>query len=442
MPFFKDLRRRSKASFQNDNSSNDSGESGKSAAKSTSTLNTVSTVPTPLNHSHSSLSISRLNGSQNGVPAPPTSSPGGPIRPPIISANSSKRYSMTGSIHSATAVPVPKIPESLYAPKVLSVSQNSWVHTKVFLIYGQAGGHDQRPLDGSLTVYHHQNSFPPTTWQVCASHFKALIHLNPGPNEIRLEFSSPKLRDHNSSATIHASNFRINFLPLMTGPPLHLVILVGRDSPCTFDSTPERIEKEGNGLQTAIRKYRMAAHLWSAFTAENMYRNGFGRRSFRFEEEWQQGSLSKRDIDMRQMRSEAKVHVVRSKKTVAEIRDLNVAQQWQPAQRKGDLWSWALDDMVDYFKPEPGVTHNCAVLLLDSHWDTQNQVIRGHAALGGNGRGIGLGIFGSHALHTYPSCLEDVVPAMTDCTKTNTQVVASDCGDDSSQHWQAMCIGL
>lgn len=220
-----------------------------------------------------------------------------------------------------------------------------------------------------------------------------------------------------------------------------MVILVGKDSPSTFDATPEKIQKEGNDLDTAIRKYRMAGHMWSAFTAECMYRNGLGRRSFRFEEEWQEGTLSKRDQETRQMRSEAKIHVVRSKKTVEEIRDLDVAQQWEKAQRKNDLWSWALEDLRDYFQPKPGVTHHCAVLILDSHWDTQNQVIRGHAALGGGDGTIQLGAFGSQELHTYPSCLEDVVPAMTDCTKTNTDYVASEGGDDSGQHWQAACTG-
>jgi hypothetical protein len=315
------------------------------------------------------------------------------------------------------------------------------VHTKVFLVYGQAGGHDQKPLDGTLTVYHHQGAFPPTTWQVCASHFKALIHLSPGPNELRLEFSSPKLVNHNSTNPVHSSTFRINYLPLATTHPLHMVILVGKDSQCTFDSTPEKIEREGNGLDTAIRKYRMAGHLWAAFTAENMYRNGFGRRSFRFEEEWQEGTLSKKDVETKQMRNESKIHVVRSKRTVAEIRDLDVAQQWQAANKKGDLWGWAMEDMKDYFKPKPGSTYHCAVLLLDSHWDTENQVIRGHAALGGGDGTMQVGIFGSQELHTYPSCLEDVVAAMSDCTKTNTDYVAAEGGDDSGQHWQAACTG-
>ena len=315
------------------------------------------------------------------------------------------------------------------------------VHTKVFLVYGQAGGQEQRPLDGTLTIFHHQGSFPPTTWQVCASHFKALVHLNPGPNEIRLEFSSPKLVNHNSSITVHSSLFRINFLPLTTTPPLHMVILLGKDSPCTFDAPPEKIQKEGNDLSAAIRKYRMAGHLWAAFTAECMYRNGFGRRSFRFEEQWQEGTLSRQDNETRQMRNEAKIHVVRSSKTVAEIRDLDVAQQWSSAQRKNDLWGWAMEDMKEYFKPKPGQTHHIAALVLDAHWDVENQVIRGHAALGGGDGTMQVAVFGSQELHAYPSSLEDVVPALTDCTKTNTNFVASEGGDDSGQHWQAACTG-
>ena len=311
----------------------------------------------------------------------------------------------------------------------------------MFLVYGQAGGQEQRPLDGTLTIYHHQGSFPPTTWQVCGSHFKALVHLNPGPNEIRLEFSSPKLVNHNSSNTVHNSIFRLNYLPLTTSPPLHMVLLVGKDSPGTYDAPPEKIQKEGNGLETAIKKYRMAGHLWASFTAECMYRNGFGRRSFRFEEEWQEGTLSRRDAEAHQSRNETKIHVVRSSKTVDEIRDLDVAQQWGPAQRKNDLWGWAMEDMKAYFKPKPRQVFHVAAMFLDAHWDVQNQVIRGHAALGGGDGSIKVAVFGSQELHTYPTSLEDVVPALTDCTKTNTEFVASEGGDDSGQHWQAACTG-
>jgi len=151
----------------------------------------------------------------------------------------------------------------------------------VLLIYGQIADPAQHAFDGNLTVCHHQDSFPPTNWPVCDSHFKALIHLSPGPNRLRFDFTSPKVVSNNSSTPAHSSWLNINFLPLVNSPPLQLVVLLAKDSPAKFDAVPERIQREGNGLDTAIRKFRMAAYLWQAFTGEQMYRNSFGRRCFR-----------------------------------------------------------------------------------------------------------------------------------------------------------------
>ena len=117
-------------------------------------------------------------------------------------------------------------------------------------------------------------------------------------------------------------------------PPLDLVILMGRDSEGTFDAVPERKQREGNGLETAVRKFKMAAYLWQAFTGEQMNRNNFGRRCFRLEEEWQPGSLSQRDAETPSMRNEAKIHIVRTDKTVAELRDLDRAQQYRPQRKR------------------------------------------------------------------------------------------------------------
>ena len=162
----------------------------------------------------------------------------------------------------------------------------------MLLIYGQIGDPAHRAFDGTLTVNHHQETFPPTSWPVSESHFKAVVHLTPGPNRLRLDFASPKLASANSSIPTHTSTTNINYLPLVNSPPLQLVIIMGKDSPGTFDAVPERVQREGNDLDTAIRKFRMAAYLWQAFTGEQMYRNLFGRRCFRFEEEWQTGSLT------------------------------------------------------------------------------------------------------------------------------------------------------
>lgn len=310
----------------------------------------------------------------------------------------------------------------------------------MLLIFGQCAEPSQ-PIDGTLTVCHHNDTFPPISWPVCDSHFKALVHLQPGPNRLRLDFTSPKLPSTNSSIPAHSSWININFLPLIAAPPVQLCILVAKDSPETYDAVPERVQKEGNGLSTAIRKFRMAAYLWQAFTAEQMNRNGFGRRCYRYEEEWQQGTLTWKDMETGQMRNEAKVHVVRLNKTVSEIQDLEVAQQYQPAKRKNDLYGWAMDAVKNYFGTRPGQTQYVSCMFLDTHWDKQANTVRGHAALGGGDESLKLAIFGSHCLQSYPAHLEEVVPAFSDCTRTDTNYVANDC-NESGSNWEAANIGI
>lgn len=92
----------------------------------------------------------------------------------------------------------------------------------------------------------------------------------PGPNRLRFDFVSPKLSTGSAHPAIHSAWICINYLPLVNTPPLQLVVLLGKDSDGTYDAVPERAEREGNNLETAIRKYRMAAYLWQAFTGEQM----------------------------------------------------------------------------------------------------------------------------------------------------------------------------
>jgi len=292
-----------------------------------------------------------------------------------------------------------------------------------------------------VTVFHHQDNFPSLGWPVTASHFKALVHLVPGPNRLRFDFVSPKLSTGSTYPAVHSTWININYLPLVNSPPLHLVVLLGKDSEGTYDAVPERQEREGNGLEMAIRKYRTAAYLWQAFTGEQMYRNNLGRRCFRFEEEWQSGSLSRRDSAAGQMRNEAKVHVIRSDKTVAELRDLNIAQQNKDAKNKDELFNIAKDAVRKHFHPKSGQHQYVSVLLLDSHWDTGSQTITGHAALGSGDDDIKMAIFGSHCLQSYPSCLEEVVDAFSDCTRTDTNFVANDSGEAGS-NWESANLGI
>ncbi|PYH33579.1 zinc metalloproteinase family protein [Aspergillus neoniger CBS 115656] len=451
MPLFKQLRRRSKANFHPSKSapetkSNESQSNGDmTSGKSSSTLETASysslTPPSSIKPTLSSPnlpSLSESNGTSNNAVSP-LSAP--PQRPGLLTAPSQRNSAYFGSNMSVNGAVRSPTPSSPYAPRIISISDNSWVHQKVLLVYGQIGDPRQHPLDGTVTVSHHQDSFPSVPWPVTSAHFKTLVHLVPGPNRLRFDFVTAKHSSGSAHQTVHTSYICINYLPLVNTPPLHLVVLLGKDSDGTFDAVPERQQREGNGLETAIQKYRMAAYLWQAFTSEQMFRNNFGRRCFRFEEEWQAGTLSRRDAINGQMRNEAKVHVVRTDKTVAELRDLNLAQQNDSATHKDELFRIARDAVKDHFRLRPGQKQYVSVLLLDSHWDVGTQTITGHAALGSGTGDLKLAIFGSHSLQSYPTSLEDVVDALSDCTRTDTDYVANDSGEGGSS-WEAANIGI
>lgn len=314
-------------------------------------------------------------------------------------------------------------------------------YQKVLQVHGTIGDNSQPPIDGTITVSRLDDGFPPISWPVCSSHWKALVYLQPGPNRLRFEFSSPKLVNSSTSNPLHASYLLIHMMPQTNTPPLQLAILLAKDSPAKFDSTPARVEKEGDGLETAVKKFRMAAYLWQAFTAEQMWRHKLGRRTFRLEEEWTSGTANQRDQTQGRMRSEARVHIIRTDKTVAELRDLNKAQQYDKANDKNALYNIAAEAVKKHFQPLPGEKQHVAVLLMDAHWDTESKIIRGHAALGGHAGDLSLAVFGSHCLYSYPSTFEDVVSAFTDCTPTDLKHVANDCGDAGSS-WEAANIGI
>ncbi|KAI0121657.1 putative peptidase family-domain-containing protein [Xylariales sp. AK1849] len=434
---FKDLRRRSRASFRTERSNTDNSSNENDDQHSHGTAPTTGSITPPsiTDQSDPALNL-QLRDSQQPPPVPQN-------RPQLQTAPN-KRYSVSGmtGLGSPTVNGKDK-PRAVshYAPRISNIAENSWVSQKVLLINGTIGEALQSSLDGNVTVSRLDDGFPPTIWPVCDSYFKAMVYLTPGANRIRFDFNSPKLSNSGSSNPLHSSYLTVHMVPSMNSPPLQLAIVLAKDSPGTFDAVPTRIEREGNGVDTAVRKFRMAAYLWQAFTAEQMFRNKFGRRAFRFEEEWTTGTSNQRDREMGTMRSEARIHVIRTDKTVAEMRDLERAQQNQKANKKGELYDIAAEAVKSYFKPLPGQKQYVSVLLLDAHWDTAAKMVTGHAALGGNAGDLQLAIFGSHCLQSYPASFEEVVPAFTDCTPTDTNCVANDCNEAGSS-WEAANIGI
>jgi hypothetical protein len=120
-------------------------------------------------------------------------------------------------------------------------------------VFGQVGV-PEKPCGGTVTVHHHLEGYPATQWPVSEGYFKALVRLDPGPNKLRFEYNSSKTPSFSTSLTV-------NMLPLAASPPLHLAVLLGKDSAGRFDCQGERQEHEGNGTEMAQKKLRMAAHL-------------------------------------------------------------------------------------------------------------------------------------------------------------------------------------
>lgn len=258
-----------------------------------------------------------------------------------------------------------------------------------------------------------------------------MVHLVPGPNTVTFKFAPDSNGVNNE--ILH---FHINYVPLLQNPPLSLVIFIGSDSPATFDVPPEK--REQNTLGYAIEKLRTAGYMWQAFSAEQMYRNGMGKRTFRLEEAWLPDTVSCQDKGV--MRNTAKVHVIRSKHTVAEIRDVRRAQQ---SEQHDENFESLFDFFLQDLQANPPFDKPCAVagLILDSHWDVSKQLSLGHTALGGGAGDTALGIFGSHLLHAWPTCIEDIVPSFMNNTKTDTRYVAND-ANESGEWWRAVNIGM
>ncbi|KAF9873614.1 zinc metalloproteinase [Colletotrichum karsti] len=428
---FRALRRRSKASFKTDRSNTDISSDASQGTAPTPTSG-ASTPPSLAYASDPALDLQVKDPNQQPQ-----------ARPPLQPVNNSHRHSVSGMAGLGSPVVNGKssLPVSQYAPRIANVAENAWVYQKVLLVHGTIGEPSGPSVDGTLSITRLDDNFPPTYWPVCDSQFKALVYLQPGPNKIRFDFSSPKLPNSSSSNPIHASYLTVHMLPANNAPPLQLAILVAKDSPETFDAVPARVEREGNDLDTAVRKFRMAAYLWQAFTAEQMWRNKLGRRVFRFEEEWVTGTSNHRDRENGTLRSEARIHVIRSDKTVAEIQDLELAQQNEKASKKGDLYGIAAEAVKQHFKSLGGQKQYVSVLILDTRWDKEAKLVRGHAALGGNAGNLQLAIFGSHCLQSYPASFEEVVPAFTDCTPTDLEFVANDCNQAGSS-WEAANIGI
>ncbi|KAL2194409.1 putative peptidase family-domain-containing protein [Corynascus similis CBS 632.67] len=280
--------------------------------------------------------------------------------------------------------------------------------------------------------------FPEQRWPMCRGSFKSLVLLSPGLNKIVI-----------TSGEDTSSYTTVRYVPLLNTPPLHLAILIAKDSPLLIDCPPAKLgglSTAHSSLDGAIAKFRMTAYMWQALTAEDLRVKGLGRRSFRLEEEWSADTLSQRSLQTPTMSTVPKIHLVRTDKTVAELRNAQFAQQNPHARQKDMLHEIFSNALLAH--GTPFTTHArpiVAGLILDSHYNLTGHgrdkpYILAHAALGShNPVGLSLGIFGSHLTYAWPRFLEEVPACLLDATPTG-DTVGNDNGECDTM-WRACAVG-
>ena len=167
---------------------------------------------------------------------------------------------------------------------------------------------------------------------------------------------------------------------LVAAPVLQIDLLVGDVDVTAQNELALALQCVQIRVNTAVRKLRFGARLMEAFMTEQMRRNGFGNRCFRFTEEFSYDSLSSQERGSVQ-RETVKVHIIRMDQTVAEIQDPNVAQQNSDADNPMGLFEWAADAIRQYIADNPhlesckGETPKASSMFMDAHWDPNQDLI-------------------------------------------------------------------
>lgn len=301
----------------------------------------------------------------------------------------------------------PSMPPASPHITILSPQTNTSVHSHLVIIIGQAS---PAPPQGSYvtvtTPAQLRYNFP-----VHASgRFKVVAPLVPGPNALHFNVGGVTA-DH-----------MLAYEPQPNNPAIDLVIVAGRDSPLRFDDV------RPTTLDDAVRRYRMAAYLWQAYTSEQMTRHGFGPRTFQFTEERGNDTTVGPPGSPGPQASVAKITVVRSKRTMAEIRNTNLAQQNKHAQSKESLFDIAGNAVKEApeFSGDKLKGRQFVALIIDAT-HTRDGLITGHAALGGNIGGNPFAIFGSHTCFSWPTCVDEIPQAFLSQQPVDTRYCGIDC---------------
>lgn len=306
---------------------------------------------------------------------------------------------------------------------------------------------------GLIQFVNNDNSvFPPQFAEINNGQFKAFVHVSPGhQNNFQVhaldgaylnELGFPQ----NTGKVVDQGQLTLFFNPLPENKPVHLCVVLGKDSQGGYDMPKYKLHRgQVANLDTAIQRVKVAARMMQAFTQDEFHRKGLSNRSFQFvEESVHSQRIFGYDVDSPHAHQEVKVHVFRSPKTVAELRNPDYAQQNPNAKDNGFCFSHAIDlveksDLIQSYR-KTGTAIQCAVMYLDLHWD--GKLISTHAALGGGTDMVKMAVFGGHGLHSYPLTFPQISPSFADATHLSINEVANDCNQCGTS-WECLniCMG-
>lgn len=335
---------------------------------------------------------------------------------------------------------------------LLNYSNNEIVSSPTIILSGSCSINH-----GIIEINNNENStYPPQYFEINNYNFKAFVHLTPKDNNLKLniidngainEFGFPMYnRSDNGPRIMESTTLNLQYFPLNANKPIQFCLIVGKDSNGSYDMPRYRtLRGEIANLDTAIRKLKVAGRIMQAYTQDEMRISGFSNRSFQFvEEPVKNKSMFGYNTVNSNSHQEIKIHVLRSNKTVSELRDPNLAQQNPKGTNTGGLFSHALDlirDTPDLCSKYTGTSIQCAVMYLDTTYDVKNDMILTHAALGGGNGNIKLAIFGSHGLHSWPINFPMITPSFLDATHLSKREVANDCNQCGTS-WECLNITM
>lgn len=226
--------------------------------------------------------------------------------------------------------------------------------------------------DSKIVLQNITSNSDSVTWPVINGKFKALVYLQKGKNEIKIQHKSLSL------------NLNLTYEPLSSKKFVRLVYIKCIDDEGLFQAPPV----ENNSVSSACSRIVLGAQMLQTFTYDKFKEHNLPKKTFRLEEE----------------NSKIICHVFTSSLTLNKAYELNEEQ----------LWSHFA---IELMNSDLRVRNDCKFLAFLSFTRYNNhsnkipsshqeilKMTKGQVALGGGG----LALFGSGCLHTWPENVQQV----------------------------------